>query len=72
MKIISQLDENPFDEARRYLDEWQKAEPDARNIVLLLDGKDALEVQLAGAPMRASDVAGLCFAAAQLVVREDE
>lgn len=68
------VDEKPqesvWDEARRYIAEWEKAEPEARSIVLILDGED-LVVQLAGEGRRTSDVAGLCFSAAQLVVQED-
>lgn len=71
MKVITTpAHESIWDEARRILAEWEKAEHEARNLVLILDGKN-LVVQLAGAGRRTSDVAGLCFSAAQLVVERD-
>ena len=60
-------DSNPFVEARRQIAEWEKEDPKAEHIVLILDGKEMV-VTIAGAEIRPSDAAGLCFAAAQAVL----
>ena len=60
---------NPFDEARAYLDEWEKAEPDAKHVILILDGRDVL-TYIAGSTIRPSDAAGLCFTAAHMVLED--
>lgn len=57
-----------YDEARLQIIEWQKAFPAASHIVMILDDKDTI-LMVTGQAMRPSDTAGLCFAAAQYVVR---
>ena len=56
-----------FDEARAQIAEWEKTDPDAAHIVLILDGEE-LVVTVSGDEIRPSDAAGLCFAAAQAVL----
>jgi hypothetical protein len=58
-----------FDEARRILDGWEREEPDAEGVVLILDGLSTITLSLAGHDRKGSDTAGLCFAAAQLALR---
>lgn len=57
-----------FDEARRILDEWERAEPDADGVVLILDGVSSIVLSVSGEDRKGTDVAGLCFAAAQLAL----
>lgn len=60
----------PFDEARRQIDEWEKAEPQAEHVVLILEGVEDLLVTVTGPATRATNAAGLCFAAAQAVLED--
>lgn len=65
------IDEKPqesvWDEARRLIAEWERAEPDAAHVILILDGKDTI-VSVAGGEVRPSDVAGLCLTAAHMTL----
>ena len=57
-----------YDEARLQIIEWQKNFPGASHLVMILDDKDTM-LRVTGSAMRPSDVAGLCFAAAQFSVK---
>lgn len=56
-----------FDEARAQIDAWEKSDPAAKNVVLILDTDDIV-LTVAGPDMRGSDIAGLCMAAAHLAL----
>lgn len=56
-----------FDEARQQIDYWEKDDPRAEHILLIRDGMDDTEIAVAGPAMKPSVIAGLCFAAAQMV-----
>ena len=57
-----------FDDARLQVIAWQKEFPAAPHIVMILDAKDTY-LAVAGPAMRQSDIAGLCFAAANMALR---
>jgi len=57
-----------YDEARLQIIEWQKEFPEASHLVMILDAKDTI-LMVTGSAMRPSDIAGLCFAAAQFSVK---
>jgi len=60
-----------FDEAREKISEWEREFPHMDSIVLIGDAPDDLLVSPAGEHGKPSCVAGLCFAAAQLMLRDD-
>lgn len=60
----------PFDEARAQIDAWEKSDPNAGHIALVLDGEDDILVTVTGAATKASDQAGLLFAAATAVLEQ--
>lgn len=57
-----------FEQARQQIDEWERAHPAARLLVLVIDTEDDIGLTVAGECTRSSDVAGLCFAAAQMAL----
>lgn len=59
-----------FDQARQQLDEWEKAHPDAALVVLILDTGDDIVLTVTGDGSRPTDIAGLCFGAAQMALHE--
>lgn len=61
---------SPFDEARATLDAWEKEDPHAAHVVMVLDGTEDIVVALAGAAAKPSSIAGLLFNAATLMVAE--
>lgn len=60
---------SPFDEARRQIDEWEKFDPQARHIVLILDGAEEVVTTVTG-EVRKSEAAGLCLVASHLMVED--
>ena len=57
-----------FEEARRQLDAWEREGLPADEPIVLVYGGDPIVLTVTGEPMRPSCVAGLCFAASQLVL----
>ena len=58
-----------FDEAREQIAEWERLDPGATHIALVLDGETDLVVYTAGDTMQPTAAAGLLFGAAQLVLQ---
>ena len=56
-----------FDEAREYIAEWEKADPHATHIAMVLDGEKEIVVSVAGNAMKPSESAGLFFRGATMV-----
>ena len=56
-----------FAEAREQLDEWEKSEPTARRLIMILDADETV-LTVTGLDVRPSDVAGLCMAAASIAL----
>lgn len=67
LRRVEPTTKSVFDEAREYIDAWEKAEPRAANIGLVLGGEVDLVVSVAGADLRPSAAAGLFFSAAIMV-----
>ena len=59
-----------FDEAREYIDAWEKADPLSSHIAMVLDGEKEIVVSIAGDAMKPSAGAGLFFSAATMVAAE--
>jgi hypothetical protein len=57
-----------FDEARDQISAWEKENPTAVNIALVLDGQPDTIVTIAGPDKKLSDSAGLLFSAAHIVL----
>lgn len=57
---------SPFDEARGWIDRWEKEHPDAIALALIVNVPDGFEYTVTG-QHTVSEVAGLFFRAAQLV-----
>lgn len=59
-----------YDEARSLIAAWERGNEKAptRALILVRDGGDEYEVLAAGPDVRPTEVAGLLFAAAQLVL----
>ena len=62
---------NPFDEARRLIDEWQRECPDAERLVLIIEGPEDILVYNTGEVAKPSEIAGICFMAAQVVANDE-
>ncbi len=56
-----------FDEAREYIAEWEKADPLATHIAMVLDGETDLVTVIAGPELKPSQAAGILFTAAAMV-----
>ena len=57
-----------WQEAREQIDAWEKADPTATHMVLVLDGAVDTHLSVAGPPVKPSHVAGLCMFAAAMAV----
>ncbi|MHB8388053.1 MAG: hypothetical protein ACYDBH_00565 [Acidobacteriaceae bacterium] len=62
---------SPFDAAREQIDEWERTDPSAEHLVLILEAPESIAATLVGdAPIRPSSVAGLCMAAANMALED--
>jgi len=57
-----------WDEARETIALWEKVDPKAKYVVLILDGEKDIIMDCHGGTIKPSDLAGLCFAAATMAV----
>jgi hypothetical protein len=57
-----------WDEARETIALWEKLDPKAKYVVLILDGEKDIVMDCHGGTIKPSDLAGLCFAAATMAV----
>jgi hypothetical protein len=57
-----------FDEAREIISEWEKDDPSAEHVALVLDGQNDVVIAVTGGPMKPSTAAGLYFTAAQMLI----
>lgn len=56
-----------FQEAYEFLAEWEKSDPRATHIAMVLDGQQEIVIAVAGPEIKESAAAGLFFKAATMV-----
>lgn len=56
---------SPFDDARQWIDRWEKEHPDAHYIALLVNTPEMFEYSITGETTQ-TEAAGIFFRAAQL------
>lgn len=59
---------SPFVEARAWIDKWEKEYPDTERVYLVIDRPGDIVTTVTGSEIKASDAAGMFFAAVQLAL----